>query len=177
MNIKERSTIETERLILRPMEITDIDAMLRIFTDPLVIASFGIPPFERPQMERWVQRNLSHQDEYGYGLFSVILKSNELLVGDCGLEQMDIEGVKVAELGYDFHSDYWHQGLATEAAKAVRDYAFKILSLPRLVSLIRTGNDAARHVAERLGMTLISESTRFGNRYWKYGIEQNEKLR
>ena len=165
-------TIKTERLILRPMEISDIDAILRIFTDPLVIASFGIPPFERQQMERWVQRNLSHQNEYGYGLFSVILKSNGLLIGDCGLEQMDIEGVKVAELGYDFHSDYWHQGLATEAAKAVCDYAFRGLTLPRLVSLIRVGNDASRSVAERLGMNLISEFTHYGKRYWKYGIEQ-----
>jgi len=172
MSDDKEITIETERLILRPMEITDIDAMLRIFTDPLVIASFGIPPFERHQMERWVKRNLSHQNEYGYGLFSAILKSNGLLIGDCGLEQMDVEGEKVAELGYDFHSDYWHQGLATEAAKAVCEYAFNELNLPRLISLIRVGNDASRRVAERLDMTLISEFTRYGTRYWKYGIEK-----
>ncbi len=54
-------TIQTERLILRPMEITDIDAMLAIFTDPLVTASFGIPPFSHVQMEKWVQHNLNHQ--------------------------------------------------------------------------------------------------------------------
>ena len=168
----KKITINTERLILRTMEITDTDAMLFIFTDPLVVGSFGIPPFERHQMESWVQRNLNHQNEYGYGIFSVILKSNGLLIGDCGLEQMDIEGEKEAELGYDFHSDYWHQGLATEAAEAVRDYAFNVLSLPRLISLIRIGNDAAKRVAERLGMTIISEFTRFGYRYWKYGIEQ-----
>ena len=164
--------IETERLVLRPMEITDIDAMLRIFTDPPVIASFGIAPFERWQMERWVKSNLDHQDEHGYGLFSVILKSNKLLIGDCGLEQMDVEGVKVTELGYDFHSDYWHQGLATEAAVAVREYAFKELDLSFLVSLIRVGNDASKRVAERVGMTLVSEFERFGNRYWKYHIER-----
>jgi len=174
MNKKQRPTIETERLILRPMEITDIDDMLYIFTDPLVIASFGIPPYDRQQMERWVQRNLNHQNEYGYGLFSVILKSNGSLIGDCGLEQMDIEGVKVAELGYDFRSDYWHRGFATEAANAVCDYAFRVLHLPRLISLIRVENKASMHVAERLGMALISEFTRFGNMYWKYGIERRE---
>ncbi len=165
-------SIETERLLLRPMEITDIDAMLRIFTDPLVIANFGIPPFKRHQMKQWVRRNLSHQDEFGYGLFSVILKSSSLLIGDCGLEQRDINGEMVAELGYDFLSDYWHRGLATEAASAVRDHAFMKLRLPRLVSLIRVGNDASRRVAERVGMTLISELTHDGNKYWKYGIER-----
>jgi RimJ/RimL family protein N-acetyltransferase len=165
-------SIETDRLVLRPMEITDIDAMLHIFTDPLVIASFGIPPFERHQMKQWVQRNLSHQNEFGYGLFSVILKCNNSPIGDCGLEHKDIDGEMVTELGYDFLSDYWHKGLATEAAKAVRDYAFIELRLPRLVSLIRIGNDGSRRVAERVGMTLISEFTRYGNKYWKYGIER-----
>jgi len=154
------------------MRITDIDAMLRIFTDPLVIASFGIAPFERHQMKQWVQRNLSHQNEFGYGLFSVILKCNNLLVGDCGLEHTVVDGEMVTELGYDFLSDYWHKGLATEAAKAVRDYAFTELRLPSLVSLIRVGNDRSKGVAERVGMTLISELTRYGNGYWKYGIER-----
>ena len=154
------------------MEIGDTDAMLRIFTDTLVIASFGIPPFDRSQMNQWIQRNLAHQDEYGYGLFSVILKSNSLLIGDCGLEHRDIEGEMVAELGYDFLSDYWHRGLATEAASAVRDYAFVKLRLPRLVSLIRVGNDASKRVAERVGMTLMSELTHHGIKYWKYGIER-----
>lgn len=165
-------SIETQRLLLRPMRITDIDAMLRIFTDPLVMASFGIPPFERHEMKQWVQRNLSHQNEYGYGLFAVILKHNKSLIGDCGLEHRVINGESVTELGYDFLSDYWHKGLATEAAKAVRDYAFIELRLPRLVSLIRIGNDASRRVAERVGMTLIAEFTRYRTTYWKYGIER-----
>jgi len=154
------------------MAIIDIDGMLRIFTDPLVIASFGIPPFERHQMKRWLLRNLSHQNEFGYGLFSAILKYNNLLIGDCGLEHRIIHGEMVTELGYDFLSDYWHKGLATEAAKAVRDYAFIELRLPRLVSLIRVGNDGSKRVAERVGMTLISEFTRYGNKYWKYGIDR-----
>ena len=170
---KKGITIKTDRLLLRPMEIADIDAMLRIFTDPPVVDIFIIPPFERHQMESWVQRNLGHQDEYGYGLFSVILNSNNLLIGDCGLEQMDLEGETVAELGYDFLSEYWHQGFAIEAAKAVRDYAFGELNLPRLVSLIRVGNDASKRVAERIGMNLISELTRYDEKYWLYGLEQS----
>jgi ribosomal-protein-alanine N-acetyltransferase len=165
-------SIETRRLLLRPMEISDIDAMLCIFTDPPVIASFGIPPFERRQMKQWVQRNLSHQNEFGYGLFSVILKHSNSLIGDCGLEHRDIDGEMVTELGYDFLSRYWHRGLATEAARAVRDYAFMKLTLPHLVSLIRVGNDASKRVAERIGMTFISELTHHGNRYWRYGIER-----
>jgi ribosomal-protein-alanine N-acetyltransferase len=162
--------LETERLILRPMLETDIDALHLIFTDPIVMASFGGELLNREQMQRWLQRNLDHQNQYGYGLFSVILKESGELIGDCGLEQMEVEGVQVAELGYDFRSDYWNQGYATEAACVVRDYAFNILKLPQLISLIRVGNLASKRVAEKVGMAFASEFTRYGIQYWQYSL-------
>jgi RimJ/RimL family protein N-acetyltransferase len=164
------STLETEHLILRPMLETDIDALHLIFTDAKVMAAFNHPPFTREQMGWWLQRNLDHQKEFGYGLFSVLLKGTDELIGDCGLEQMEDQGA--AELGYDFRSDFWNQGYATEAAIAVRDYAFDLLQLPRLISLIRVGNLASKRVAEKVGMTLAEEFTRYGIQYWKYSIKK-----
>ena len=120
--------LETKRLVLRPMLETDIDALHLIFTDPKVMASFGGELLSRAEMERWLARNLEHQRQFGYGLFSVILKRDGTLIGDCGLERMDEGDQTVAELGYDFRSDYWHQGYATEAAIAMRDYAFQTLA-------------------------------------------------
>ena len=166
--------LETTRLLLRSMQAADIDDLLLIFTDLKVMAAFDSAPFDRQQMAHWLQRNLDHQVKYGYGLFSVILKANGLLIGDCGLEVMDVDGTQVAELGYDFRSDYWNQGLATEAATAVRDYAFQVLSLPQLISLIRVRNGASQRVAEKLGMQCISEFTRYGRRYWKYALERGQ---
>jgi RimJ/RimL family protein N-acetyltransferase len=163
------SQLETKRLILRPMLETDLDALLLIFTDPRVMAAFDHPLFTREQMEGWLQRNLDHQDEFGYGLFSVLLKETGEFIGDCGLEQMEDQGA--AELGYDFRSEYWNQGYATEAACAVRDYAFRDLKLPRLISLIRVGNLSSKRVAEKVGMTLAEEFIRFGIPYWKYMLE------
>jgi RimJ/RimL family protein N-acetyltransferase len=164
-------TLETPRLHLRQMRTTDIDQLLQIFADPKVMASFAEAPFNRDQMERWVQRNLDHQNRYGYGLFSVILKSRRVVIGDCGLEHMEIDGVQAAELGYDFRSDYWNQGYATEAATAVRDYAFHDLQLPQLISLIRVGNIASQRVAEKIGMRFNQEIRRHGARYWKYILD------
>jgi len=71
---------------------------------------------------------------------------------------------------YDFRSDYWNQGLATEAAAAVRDYAFQVLQLPRLVSLIRPGNKASQRVAEKMGMRLTAEIRRNERPYYVYSI-------
>jgi len=163
--------LDTRRLSLRLMQPSDLDDLLKIFQDPKVMASFGEAAFNREQMERWMQRNLEHQDQFGYGLFSVILKSEGLLFGNCGLEHMEVEGEQAAELGYDFRSDYWNQGFATEAATAVRDYAFNELQLPSLISLIRVGNEASRRVSEKIGMGLAAEFKRHGISYWKYGID------
>jgi ribosomal-protein-alanine N-acetyltransferase len=166
--------IETTRLLLRPMHAEDIDALLHIFADPIVMASFDAVPFDRQQMQQWLQRNLDHQAHFDYGLFAVILKANGLLIGDCGLEIMEVDGTIEAELGYDFRSDYWGQGLATEAALAVRDYAFQVLHLPRLVSLIRQRNLASQRVAEKVGLRRTTEITRYGQPYWVYALSRAE---
>lgn len=162
------TALETPRLLLRPMQATDVDALLLIFSDPNVM----VTPFTREQMLRWVQRNLDHQAEHGYGLFSVFHKTEGVLIGDCSLERMEVDSEQAHELGYDFRSDYWNQGYATEAAAAVRDYAFQTLQLPRLISLIRVGNTASRRVAEKIGMRLSAEITRYDHAYWKYARER-----
>lgn len=162
------ASLETPRLILRPMLATDFDALLLIFTDPQVMAAFDEPPFMPAQMERWLERNLDHQTQYGYGLFSVILKQTGELIGDCGLEMMAELGG--AELGYDFRRHFWNQGYATEAATAVRDHAFEVLQLPQLISLIRVGNLASRRVAEKVGVQFVEELERYQIQYWKYAI-------
>lgn len=168
--------IDTPRLYLRMMKESDLDDLLEIFGDPKVMASFDTAPFNREQMQGWLQRNLSHQEEHGFGLFSVILKSEGVLIGDCGLERMEVEGEQSTELGYDFRSDYWNQGFATEAAQAIRDFAFDSLRLPGLISLIRVGNLASKRVSEKIGMHLDREIDPNGIRYWVYSIERRSNV-
>lgn len=166
----ETVELETPRLQLRPMRENDLDALLAIFADPRVMAAFNEPPFGREQMAGWLRRNLDHQAQHGYGLFAVLHKASGTLIGDCGLEIMAIDGAPQAELGYDFRSDFWGQGYATEAATAVRDYAFGQLGLTQLVSLIRVGNRSSRRVAEKIGMQLQGELEQYGRRYWQYRL-------
>jgi RimJ/RimL family protein N-acetyltransferase len=160
-NITEasRTMIETDRLILRLMNETDIDDMLKIFTDRNVMRSFDLQSFSREQMEKWVNRNLDHQNKYGYGLFSVILKSNQELIGDCGLEHTEFEGKTCVEIGYDFLSKYRNQGYATEAAQAVRDYAIEKLNIDSRIicSFIRKNNRASQRVSEKISMQKVKE--------------------
>lgn len=168
--------IETARLLLRPMEPGDVDALLGIFGDPGVMAVFGVGPFDRTQMLRWVQRNLAHQDAHGYGLFAILRRDSGLLIGDCGLEHMIVGGRAEVELGYDIRRDHWNHGYATEAATAVRDYAFVTLGLHRVISLIRTDNAPSRRVAEKIGMRPSAELNRGGQPYVIYAAVRTPAL-
>ena len=143
------------------MKENDIDDMLKIFTDKNVMKYFDLQSFSREQMKNWVDRNLIHQNKYGYGLFSVILKSNQKLIGDCGLEHTTFEDKPCVEIGYDFLSKYWNQGYATEATKAVKEYAIEKLNidLMSICSFIRKNNIASQRVSEKVGMHRIKEYT------------------
>jgi RimJ/RimL family protein N-acetyltransferase len=164
------SPLETERLVLRAMVAAELDGLLEIFGDPAVMAAFRQAPLDREQVRRWLERNLDHQREHGFGLFAVCLKTDGRLIGDCGLEFMEVSSERVAELGYDFRRDCWNRGYATEAACAVRDFAFGTLRLPRLVSLIQPGNPASERVAQKVGLKRTGRIQRNGRAYLRYEI-------
>jgi len=88
---------------------------------------------------------------------------------------MEVSGERVAELGYDVRSEYWNRGYATEAARAVRDFAFGTLGLPRLVSLIQPGNRASERVAQKTGLTKIGRIQRDGRTYLRYELENTHQ--
>ncbi len=166
--------IATERLFLRKMVQEDFDDLFVVFTDPKVMHSFDGKLFDHYQMDRWIQRNLNHQDKYGYGLFSIIHQKDSILIGDCGLEHIEVAGTPELELGYDLRSDYWGQGFATEAALAVRDFAFNELALSRLICLIHVTNVASRRVAEKIGMVKEQQIERGKRSYFVYGLSKQE---
>ena len=90
--------------------------------------------------------------------FAVIAREENRLIGYCGFFQQVVDGREEIEIGYRLHPDFWNRGLATEAAQAVRDYAFNVLKLKRVISLIHPDNLASGRVAEKTGMSLEKET-------------------
>ena len=74
------------------------------------------------------------------------------MIGQCGLTMQTWKDQRVLEIGYLFNRSYWHKGYATEAAKACKEYAFKILKAPEVCSIIRDTNIASQNGAIRNGM-------------------------
>lgn len=97
-------------------------------------------------LERYYQR-------WGFGPYAVVEKQSQELIGYCGLFYFpDVGGKPEVEIGYRLRRSAWGKGFATEAACAVRDFAFNSLGMQRLIALIDPDNIASIRVAEKLGM-------------------------
>ncbi len=150
---------ETERLLLREFLDVDLDALASIFADPLAMRFSLSGPKTRAETRAFIERCRRGYTEDGYSLWAIIHKTGGL-IGYCGCIRQEVDGRRESEIGYRLDSDYWGRGLATEAARASRDYAVQGLGLSRLISIIEPANAASIRVAEKMGMTFEKE-TRF----------------
>jgi [ribosomal protein S5]-alanine N-acetyltransferase len=153
--------LETPRLILRHYVPEDVDALSEVLCDRENMRYYP-NPFERADVEAWIEKCLRRYREDGIGLWALILKAGDQFAGDCGLALQEVDGVIETEVGYHLARRHQGQGLATEAARACLDYAFSNLRLQRVISLIRPENLPSRRVAERNGMSIEKETTFVG---------------
>ena len=144
--------IETQRLLLREMIPADRPALCRILQDSEVMYAYN-GPFSDEEVDEWLERQLARYRQWGYGLWAVVLKATGEMIGQCGLTLQQWNGREMLEAGYLFQRSHWHQGYATEAARACMDYAFGTLNSPIVCSIIRDNNLPSQQVALRNGMT------------------------
>ena len=150
--------LTTERLILRHFNMPDSTPLQRIFGDEEVMR-FGDGVQTQAWVESWLRTCIEeHYPARGFGPYAVVERHNQELIGYCGLFFFpDVAGQSETELGYRFARASWGQGYATEAARAVRDFAFASLGLKRLIAMIDPSNTASIRVAEKLGMRYEKE--------------------
>lgn len=143
---------QTPRLILRRFRADDAAAMQRVFGDAEVMR-FGSGAKSPQWVCAWLDECAQNFERRGYGQFAVVLRDADEVIGFCGLNYYaDVDGRAEVEVGYRLARAWWGRGYATEAAAAVRDYAFATLRLPRLIALIDPDNAASIRVAEKIGM-------------------------
>jgi RimJ/RimL family protein N-acetyltransferase len=168
--------LETERLVLRPISMDDLDLLAEFHTDPETMRYIGGGvTLELEQSRASVERLVGSFAAHGFGQLGVVRKEDDAFMGRCGLLVWDPEswtpvrlpdatGPVEIEVGYLLGRDYWGHGYATEAATAVRDWALENLDLERLIALIQPGNERSAAVARKLGMEPDGEVEIFGKR-------------
>ncbi len=150
--------LETKRLLLRHMEMGDLDALFLLYSDPEMRQYFpdGTLTYDetKEELEWFLNGHPKHPE---LGLWATIHKETNQFVGRCGLLPWTIDGRYEVEVAYMIDKTYWRQGLGAEAAQAILEYGFNQLGLTRLICLIDHDNVASVRVAEKIGMIFEKE--------------------
>jgi len=149
--------LKTSRLILRPFQGEDIDRLTELMANSDFMR-FSPGPYTREQTQTVLGKFLAWNRAGQPSQFAVLFGSDSTLIGHCGFLHWHLDGVDEIEIGYRLDPGYWNQGIATEAATAVRNHAFADLKLERVISLIHPDNIPSRRVAEKIGMHRARET-------------------
>lgn len=165
--------IETPRLILRNLAWDDLDAMSKIFADPVVMKYYP-KTYTYEESKQWLEKAINTSNQRGWGLLATIHKNDNKFIGRCGIIPQVVDEQQEIEVGYMLAKEYWGQGLATEAAIACRNYAFEKLGCNRLISLIDPGNIASQKVAIKNGMQYEKSAQMWNRTVSVYSINQSK---
>jgi RimJ/RimL family protein N-acetyltransferase len=150
--------IETERLILRPIDADrDFDVWARMMADERVVRFTGGVVMDRALAWRNMAAIIGHWHIRGYGFFSVEERETGDWVGRVG--PWYPEGWPAPEVGWSIAPEFWGRGYATEAGRASIDYVFGTLGWDRVVHVILKGNVQSVAVARKLGSVLVETRT------------------
>jgi RimJ/RimL family protein N-acetyltransferase len=146
-------TIATAHIILRRWRPSDREPFRALNADPRVMEFF--PALLTPEeSDDLIARIEQHFDKHGFGVYAAELIETQAFIGFIGLNIPAFEApfMPAVEIGWRLAHDAWGQGLATEGARAVVQYAFETLKLPSLVSFTSPANLRSRRVMEKIGM-------------------------
>jgi RimJ/RimL family protein N-acetyltransferase len=146
--------IRTQRLVLRPFAISDLDGLLAIQSLPEVARYLYWEPRDREQVRAALGNMIRGSSLVTQGdvlTLAVVLPPDGTLIGEVILKWCSVEH-RQGEIGYVFHPRYGGRGYATEAAAVMLRLGFDALGLHRIVGRLDGRNAASARLLARLGM-------------------------
>ena len=144
---------ETKRLLIRRPLLNDLDALLDLYADPAAAKLLGAAPTADAVRRQLVDSAAAFEAD-GSGLLTVIDHHRGEVVGQCGVQRVELDGVRRDVLVCVIHRTVRRQGLGTEAATAIRDRA----DTGELCALVAPDNPAGAALAAGLGFTETSDA-------------------
>jgi RimJ/RimL family protein N-acetyltransferase len=146
------SIVQAQRLKLREFSHSDLDELAAMVADEEQMRFYPRPK-SRDEASAWISRNLLLYTELGFGFWLIEPLRSSGFLGYCGIRPLVLDdGAAETEIGWHIRKTAWNQGIATEAATAVRDVAFARFAVSRIVAVIHPQHIASRRVAENIGM-------------------------
>jgi len=156
-------TLETERLRLRPYQLSDFDDYARMWADPDVVRFIGGKPFEREASWGRFVRQLGMWQLMGFGFFAIEEKDTGSFLGEGGFHEArrnltpSLEGT--LETGWALNSAGQGWGYATEAMSAAIGWAGTAFAGRKMTAIIDPDNLPSLHVAKKLGFAEAARTT------------------
>jgi RimJ/RimL family protein N-acetyltransferase len=146
--------ITTDRLILRKWRQADLEVFAELNSCPQV-CEFLTKQLTRLESDELARKIIAHFKDHGFGLFAVERVDTGEFIGFTGLSipSFDAHFMPAVEIGWSLGFEHWGNGFATEAARAVVNYAFEKLQLQEIVSFTTAYNIQSRRVMDKIGMT------------------------
>jgi RimJ/RimL family protein N-acetyltransferase len=145
--------IMTKRLTLRDFEKADWRSVQDYASDPEVVRYVDFGPNSEEESRIFIQKAFDQQNEKPRRNFTlaITLKAQNVLIGGCGI-YVSNPGNREGYIGYVLNRNFWSQGYATEAARALLEFGFNKLKLHRIFATCDIKNVASAHVLEKIGM-------------------------
>lgn len=145
--------IDTERLVVRQFESSDVDALHAVCSDPEVVRFVDVgEPLSRDQCELWIERSLANYESRGYGAAAVIERATGAFIGYAGIVYAPDR--TEPEIIYAFEKAAWGRGLASELVPSLVRFGLVDCGLPLLLATIAGENTPSRRVVEKCGFRL-----------------------
>ena len=162
--------IETKRLIIRRLAPKDANDVYKACNDfEMVKTTLGLPwPYTKERAKSWIVKVQEREKEGTSYEYAICFKENPNKVIGC-VSLMDINPrAKRAEMGYWVAREFWKQGIATEAAKAMLNFGFEKLGLHSIIARYFDINPASGRVMEKSGMKYVGTIRDHEFRFDKY---------
>lgn len=145
-------TIETERLILRPLLVDDVDDVFEWVSDEDVARYMVYPTYKsKDRLIEWLESIQEEEKEFNFGY---VRKEDKKMIGSGGIGP-DINREGFWAFGYNFRKDCWGKGYATEATKAMIEFAHNQFGINKFSSSHVEQNKASGHVMEKCGLHFV----------------------
>lgn len=144
--------LETERLVLRWVTADDAPFILRLVNEPSFIANIGDRGVRTLDDARgYIARGVvASYRQHGYGLNRVELRAGGVPIGVSGLVKRPF--LPDPDIGFAFLPEYWSQGYALEAGRAVMAHGRGQLGIGRIIAIVSAGNEPSKRLLRKLGL-------------------------
>lgn len=172
--------LETERLTLRPLKLSDAEELFELNKNPQVHKYlWQTPEKEIGESIKVIEYVLRQYAENNIGRYATILKETGEFIGWTGIkfvnDHIENGNTNFYDYGYRLNEKFWNKGFATEASKAWLDYGFKKMKIDKINAYTHAQNGASNHILQKMGMKFMEDYPDKDGIIWKWWqIDNND---